>query len=647
MHEDVNERFFSAMLRRRFNHIWQGVVTLGSLGMVGTFAFAHIFTTFARWDDDGYFLQAFHDFLSGHKLYDQVFSFYGPFTFMSAALIARFNPVNVNEDTFRWATLIVWILSALLFAGAVWRWTHRFSVSVVVFLLIGLRLGELASSIGHPHLWVIFAVALLLALGLDWICVPGKWKHALCAGFLIGIILLSKINIGIYVSIAIALAVSLQLTGRIRLWASSVAIFAAAGLALLLLFRHLSGSEQCFTLAYLCSLFMIVGVAFFRSAEPPPIKNLAWLVAGLGICLCGGVFVTLACGTTFRALFNSFFAGPAALLNSYHNPFEDATRPGSILLSLCAIVIAVVTFPWRKHFTLHPVGLGILKLTVGTGLTCLFINDVRYDGGLTLTGSLLFLWLLIIDAPPVSNARYSNRLFLALLCPLFSLQLFPIAGGAQIIWAALIPAVAAAVLLADGIDCIDRANSGAQISRWKRVVARSIGPTLAILLFLFVGKHGRKEYIQWRGNQSVNLPGALWLRLPPAEVARLTVTTSELRSNCRTVLTIPGMYSFSLWSGVPPSEERRINSGLFLWPNEILHNELPKVRNQNQGCVLVSKDLYSLFKLLAVSKGNDELPSEVVRTMKPIYEFQDLTLYRSSQKLELLPNTLEPFRKSR
>ena len=150
-----------------------------------------------------------------------------------------------------------------------------------------------------------------------------------------------------------------------------------------------------------------------------------------------------------------------------------------------------MTFLRRKHFTSRPEWLGILKVTVGTGLLCLFVYNVR----LTLMGSLLFLWLLIVDAPPVSDTRYSNRLFLALLCPLFSLQLFPIAGE-QVDWASLMPTVAAAVLLADGIDCIDRANSRVQISRWARVVARPIGPSMAILLFLFIGRSARREYIE-------------------------------------------------------------------------------------------------------------------------------------------------------
>jgi hypothetical protein len=67
------------------------------------FAFAVAFTTFLGFDDEGYFLQAYRQFLSGHVLYDQVFAWYGPFTFYCAAILARFDAVNVTHDNFRWA----------------------------------------------------------------------------------------------------------------------------------------------------------------------------------------------------------------------------------------------------------------------------------------------------------------------------------------------------------------------------------------------------------------------------------------------------------------------------------------------------------------------------------------------------------------
>jgi len=84
-------------------------------------------------------------------------------------------------------------------------------------------------------------------------------------------------------------------------------------------------------------------------------------------------------------------------------------------------------------------------------------------------------------------------------------------------------------------------------------------------------------------------------------------------------------------NGAPPAEERRFNSWPFLWPDEVQKNKLPKLRQQNRGCVLVNLEAHSIFRQFAVSPGEDELLSEVQRTMKPIFSDQDLTLYQASQ----------------
>jgi hypothetical protein len=615
-------------LRFRYKWIGRGIVSLVTVGMMTTFAFAYTFTTFWFFDDEGYFLQAYRQFLSGHVLYDQVYAFYGPFTFYCAALLARFDAVNVTHDNFRWALLPVWIVIALLFAGVVWRWTGRYGPALIAFLLVGLRLKGLAGAVGHPQLWIILAAAVLLWLGIDWIYLANKRRCAFWTGFVIGVILICKINMGVLVSIAILLATSMQLRGRLRTLACGMLVIVAAGLGLLVLFTTSVGSEKFFALAYLVSLASIVGTAFVRPAEQEPsLGSLKWLVAGLGICLCAGIGVTLAFGTTFRALFRSFVTEPALLVRSYHFPFIANQYNKAILLAVIGLVFAIGTFGWRRLADVRPAWLGLLKIAVGTGLLCAFFRS----NGEALTGSLLFLWLLLVDAKPMSQTMYSHRLLLALLCLLFSLQLFPIAGT-HVDWAALMPITAAAVLLADGTNCIDREIFRMQLPRLTWISAGGTGTLLATLLFLFVGANAILRYQQWLGAQPVNLPGTHWLRLPPMEADRLTVTVSELRRDCREVLLVPGLYSYSLWSGVPPVEKKQINSWPFLWPDEVQKNELSKLRQQNRGCVLVSREVYGFYKSNAVSPGNDGLLSEIQRTMRPIFALQDLTLFDSSQE---------------
>ena len=625
------------MLRRKdtIRSIWRASLGLLAVGLMAIFAFAFTFTRFAHFDDEGYFLYSYRAFLSGQAPYDRIFSFYGPFSFLSSALVARFNPLNVNHDTFRWFLLPVWILIALLVGGVVWRWTRLLSVGLIGFLLIGFNLHALAGSSGHPQLWILLAVVVLLWLGLDWIYLPGDRGYALCTGIAIGIIFLCKINIALFVSVAIALAASLQIKGRTRVILSVILLAAAAGLGVLLLFSTSVGSEKYFALVYLLSLAATCGIASSRPGERQlSVASLIWMVAGLGICLCIGVGAILACGTTLSGLFKGLVTGPVLLVKRYHSPFLEATYPLSIFLSILGLGAAIAVFAWGRRYDASPAWLGPLKVAVGVVLLCPFYYQPRQ----ALTGSLLFSWLLLVDDQAISPQAYSDRLLLALLCSLFSLQLFPNAGT-QVYWAALLPIAAAAVMLADGINSINHRSYEIRLSRVTSLVARGAGPVIAIALFLIVGKNAVSGYQRWLGAEPVNLPGAHWLRLSQEHNARLAATVNELSRECRTVMTIPGLYSYSLWSGVPPAEEKQINSWPFLWPREVQENELPRLRRQDGGCVLVDREVYQFFRMYATSDGSDELLSEVERTMRAVFVLQGLTLYKPSQTPAVFPDS--------
>ena len=609
--------------RRKAKVLLQTIIAALAVGVLSLYAFASAFTTFGTGDDDGYFLQAYRDFLSGKPAYDQVFAFYGPFTFYSGAAIARFNAINVTHDNFRWALLPLWISIALLMAGINWRWTGRFSPALIVFFLIGFRLAGLAVSNGHPQVWVILAVALLLWLRIDWVYSAYRQWPAFGTGLLIGLIFLCKINIAVFICAAIGLTGSLVLRDRLRIVSSTVCLTGAIGLGLVVLFGGSIVAELHFALVYTLSLAGIVIVAIQRPSEQSPCwRNILWLMSGLSLCLFAGVGLILLYGTTVKGLFNAFIIYPAVLARSYHWPFWNATDKSSIFISILGLSIAIAVFSWRRLRERARVWLGPLKVAAGLGLLFAFI---RWPNTV-LTGSFLFLWLLLVDDQPMSQRQFANRLLLAVMALLYSLQLFPIAGT-QLIWAQLLPILAAGVLLADGTNCIERNLSKAQLPRLVSTAALWAGPLFAVLLFLPCGRRALSRSHQWREEQPLGLPGAQWLRLKPAEAARLTVPVNELRQHCRVVLTIPGMYSYSIWSGVPPAEEKRINSWPFMWPEEFLKEDLPKLREQDGACALVNRSKYEFFKSIAVSPGNNQIVSDIQRTMSPLFTFEDITLY--------------------
>jgi hypothetical protein len=585
--------------------------------MVAVSAFGQLFTTFVPWDDEGYFLQLYRRFLSGGILYDQLVSIYGPMTFFCGAVVARFHPGSVTHDVFRWATLPLWVLIAFLLAAVVWSWTGKAGPALIAFLLTGFRLKGLAGGIAHPQLWIIVGVAILLALGLDWAWRPGENMRALWAGILLGALLLFKINIGIFVCVGVALAIGLHVKGRTRTAFFGLPLLASAVFGLALLFATPFRSEVYFALAYLASLAATVALAI-RQAPPPAARPaaLVWLTAGACGCMCLVVLLTMAMGTTLSSLIFDLVLLPGRFATALHLEFFEPAGDGAPI-TYSAVVVAVLAY-WAPRFVRERAGwIGVLKFAVGSAFVCGFL----YKDRIALTASLLFLWLLIAGRRP-GEPGYSNRLLLAVLSPLFSLQLYPIAGQ-QVDWASLMPMTAAAILMADGIDCLQAAG----ISSMLRVApaVQRITALIALVMFAVTGVETVRSLTRWRRNPSLDVAGAHWLRLPTTDHVRLRATVAAINENCREVLTVPRMASFSFWSEVPMVEPKRITSG----PEDIREEEVREIREYVGGCVLVSQNTYLFWSRQKGTTDTDRLLREIEKTMSLISSVQDLTLYRS------------------
>src|SRR5262249_50898143 len=148
------------------------------------------------------------------------------------------------------------------------------------------------------------------------------------------------------------------------------------------------------------------------------------------------------------------------------------------------------------------------------------------------------------------------------------------------------------------------------------------------------GVEASRSLAEWRRNPSLDVAGAHWLHLPPADQARLRTTVAAIRRNCRGVLTVPRMPSFSLWSEVQMVEPQRITSG----PEDVREEEVREVREHEGGCVLVSLNTYLFWREKRGATDADPLLPEIEKTMNSISSVEDpftrgtgrhLTLYRS------------------
>jgi len=188
--------------------------------------------------------------------------------------------------------------------------------------------------------------------------------------------------------------------------------------------------------------------------------------------------------------------------------------------------------------------------------------------------------------------------------------------------------------MGDGIDRLQRAG----IASTLRVAPAARGITALIALWPLAFTGVEAGLSQENGGELLAGPGWGALASPAADrPCRLRTTAAAISRNCREVLTVPRMPSFSLWSEVPMVEPKRIISGA----QDIREEDVREVREHEGACVLVSQSTDLFWREMGGALVADRLLPEIERTMNSISSVQDapdpftqdggghLTLYRS------------------
>src|SRR3954451_18110599 len=99
-------------------------------------AYFQMFTSFARYDDEGYLLVSLSEFVKhGGHLYDQVFSQYGPFYYLFFGGLFRLTGHEVTNDSGRIIVVVIWVATATIYGVAAYRLTARLLVGIAAQLV--------------------------------------------------------------------------------------------------------------------------------------------------------------------------------------------------------------------------------------------------------------------------------------------------------------------------------------------------------------------------------------------------------------------------------------------------------------------------------------------------------------------------------
>src|SRR4051794_5240624 len=165
-----------------------------------------VYSGFPIYDSEGATLLNARNLFKGVPLYDQIYSLYGPFYYMLQWMTHAITGSPETLDAQRFISLCYWLLSTSLFAWLTYRLSRSLLASAFVFVLFFRILTYMAQEPGHPQ---EFCTVALAAAGLAASYLYGR-RQGVALGvlaFMVGALGMSKVNEGVFVFLAAALAV--------------------------------------------------------------------------------------------------------------------------------------------------------------------------------------------------------------------------------------------------------------------------------------------------------------------------------------------------------------------------------------------------------------------------------------------------------
>jgi hypothetical protein len=151
---------------------------------------------------------------------------------------------------------------------------------------------------------------------------------------------------------------------------------------------------------------------------------------------------------------------------------------------------------------------------------------------------------------PGSRARLI-RVSIPALAILYCLLAYPVAGS-QIYLGSILLVLCGAVCVADGwteltawsVGRAPGSPAGAPLAAL--AVALALGATYQLIVQPFQSNHD-----QYRASIALDVRGATRLHLNAAQARSIDDVVALVRSRCHTLISLPGMYSFNIWTGLP------------------------------------------------------------------------------------------------
>lgn len=529
-------------------------------------AYWQIFSFFAPYDDSGYFINAIRLFSQGHALYNQVFTDYGPFSYELWAAVFGLAGHTISTDSGRLAIVGLLSLTSLLLGLSCQRLTGRLGIGLVVQVLSFTVMAGLGAEPMHAG-WIVGALFGATLAILSFV-LPHSPRVGLCAlGAVVAALCLTKVNVGGFAVIAVAYTIVMTLPGLQRIvllrWSATAALVAVGPVLMSGELNHAWAQDYALLAAAgTMAIVLVTGAPDRGGADgvADARRWLLWLMAGLVACGALVIGVVLALGTTLGAMFQETVVVASHQASAFAIPLP--LTGDAVYWAVGAVAGAWVIHSLRAGSvrTRHPGPLGAMcRVLAGLAIWFSVVGADPLDISPQNANFALAITLAWVAAIPSTRDDGSPRgRFVRLLIPsltvLETLMAYPVAGT-QMWLGSLLLVVCGAVCLGDGWSDLEAwgARRGTLDGQQApHAVMTALVAALAVAFAIqYVGRPLETWSNAYASYQSLRIAGATRVHLPPGQASTLTQITALLRAHCKSVITLPGMLSFNLWSGLP------------------------------------------------------------------------------------------------
>jgi hypothetical protein len=532
---------------RRFRLFVLGATLLAAVSAYR--AFLDLFSYFAQYDDTGFMLSLIQGFNEHGALYRELFSPYGPFYSEFYFLVGRILHAPITHDGIRWIVLVLWVASSLAGSVIAYRLTQRIWVALLVQALSFHMLDALAEEPGHP-VSLVAALLAALALAMTWSreTIAGRVR-AILAGALLGMLCMTKINLGLFAIAAVGTAwiycSPRNLFGRTLRWITAL-LFCFLGVLLVKPFWP-PETRFAFLALFLCTLLAVLVSARGGKTGWPALGRFgSWTLGALLVSVALGLAGALFSGTRWSDLVRGLIVQPMELGGVFIS-LPDMQRKDATIALISLLGAAV----WR----LWAPASSLLRQRIILALRLLFLGLVTiWAIGLCAPWTpLAFLWIAVL--PPVSEAGQEEadrfgRLSLVLLAVGQLLGIYPV-SGAQVAVPFYLASLCVVPVLHGLLLTVERADLFRLRSSLRFALPIALLATPSLLLAKIWTEHIRLVANKYRHGIALDLPGTNLLRLERADAATCRCLAENLRNCQPTFVSLPALDSLYAWAERP------------------------------------------------------------------------------------------------